>query len=75
MFAFISPAAPPMRLGRDRMVPRALDAPESTVMTARARIFPTAMSLRRMGVTSIVAMVPRSFSPAMDSGATAEQPE
>lgn len=28
-----------------------------------------------MGVTSKVAMVPRSFSPAMDSGATAIQPE
>ena len=57
------------------MVPTALDAPESRAMTARARIFPTAISLRRMGVMSMVAMVPRSFSPAMDSGATAEQPE
>ena len=28
-----------------------------------------------MGVISMVAIVPRSFSPAMDSGATAAQPE
>ena len=41
----------------------------------KARILPKAMSPRRMGVMSMVAMVPRSFSPAMDSGATAAQPE
>ena len=44
-------------------------------ISANARIFPRATSLRRMGVISMVAIVPRSFSPAMDSGATAAQPE
>ena len=64
-----------MSLGKARMVPMVLDAPESRAMTARARILPTAMWPRGMGVMSMVAMVPRSFSPAMDSGATAAQPE
>lgn len=41
----------------------------------RAMIFPMAIWLRLTGVTSMVANVPRSFSPAIDSGATAMQPE
>ena len=43
--------------------------------TLREMIFPTAIWLRLTGVTSIVANVPRSFSPAIDSGATAIHPE
>ncbi len=43
-------------------------------MTLRLKIFPNARWLRFKGVTSKVAIVPRSFSPAIDSGATAIQP-
>ena len=64
----------PMSFGSDRMVPRKLERPLSSAATLRLRILPTASSLRLTGVTSSVAMVPRSFSPAMDSGATAIQP-
>ena len=41
----------------------------------RAAILPNASSLRLMGVMSRVAMVPRSFSPAMDSAVMAMQEE
>ena len=64
-----------IRVGMDSRVPTVLDSPESRAMMARAKILPRARSLRLRGVTSRVAMVPRSFSPAMDSGATAAQPE
>ena len=39
-------------------------------MILKENTFPRARELLFMGVTSNVAMVPRSFSPAMDSGAT-----
>ena len=44
-------------------------------MIDSAKIFPTASSLRFVGVTKMVAIVPRSFSPAMASGATDIHPE
>ena len=59
----------------DSRVPMVLDSPESRAMMDSAQILPRARSRRRRGVMSRVAMVPRSFSPAMDSGAAAMQPE
>ena len=56
------------------MVPRKLEAPLSSDMQPRLITLPMASSPRPNGVTSSVAMEPRSFSPAMDSGATAMQP-
>lgn len=44
-------------------------------MMDKAQILPRARSRRLRGVMSKVAMVPRSFSPAMDSGAVDMQPE
>ena len=52
----------------------ALEAPANRAMTDSAMIFPRAMLPRLAGVMSKVAMVPRSFSPAMASGATAIHP-
>ena len=52
----------------------ALEAPDRRAITDRAIIFPRAMLPRFVGEMSRVAMVPRSYSPAMDSGATAMHP-
>ena len=68
------PASIPIRFGRESMVPRKLDRPDSSAMALKLMILPSARELLFMGVTSRVAMVPLSFSPAMDSGATAIQP-
>ena len=51
-----------------------LEMPLSRAMPLSDTILPRASSLRRMGVTSSVAMVPRSFSPAMLLGAMAITP-
>ena len=66
---------PPISFGRDRIVPSALDMPDKSATIASAAIFPTASSPRRIGVMRIVVIVPRSYSHAIDSGATAIQPE
>ena len=55
--------------------PMKLDRPPKMAKKLRLMIFPMAIAARLMGVTSRVARVPRSFSPAMDSGATAAQLE
>ena len=64
-----------MRVGMDSRVPTVLERPESRAMMDKAQILPRARSRRLRGVMSKVAMVPRSFSPAMDSGAVDMQPE
>ena len=66
---------PPISLGMDNKIPTVEESPLSSAMMEREKIFPSASSLRRIGVTRIVAIVPLSFSPAMDSGATAMHPE
>ena len=71
----MSEPAAPMSLGRDRMMPRKLQSPLSRDSVLKAIILPAAIWLRLTGVTSMVASVPRSFSPAIDSGATAIHPE
>ena len=48
-----------------------LDAPLSSAINDNAIIFPSAILLLEIGVISIVAIVPRSFSPAIDSVPTA----
>ena len=61
--------------GKDSATPIKLEIPLRSVMTLILIILPRAKELRFMGVTRRVAMVPRSFSPAMKSGAMAQQPE
>ena len=63
-----------MICGIARNVPMNELIADSAEIAERDRILPTTSSPRRMGVTSSVAMVPRSFSPAMDSGAMPMQP-
>ena len=57
------------------MVPIKLDNPERSASVPKLKILPTARFPRFIGVTSMVASVPRSFSPAMESGAMDIQPE
>ena len=66
---------PPISFGRERISPKKLQTPLMRESTLRETTFPIAIWLRLTGVTSMVANVPRSFSPAIDSGATAIQPE
>lgn len=51
-------------------MPIELDAAIASPIREHARILPRAMSCLLMGVASRVAIVPRSFSPAMASAAT-----
>ena len=60
--------------GRDMMVPIKLEIPANKAITLRLIILPNARELLLTGVTSRVAMVPLSFSPAMDSGAVEIHP-
>ena len=67
--------AVPISFGRDNMVPTKLEIPLKSPIIPRLMIFPMASCPRFIGVTNKVAMVPLSFSPAMDSGAIAIHPE
>ena len=57
----------PMIFGKDSMSPIKLDAALAKAVMDSAMILPKAFSLRFVGVVNRVAMVPRSFSPAIDS--------
>ena len=68
------PSKSPTRDGRENIIPKKLDNPDNNVMMLRETILPIAISDLFTGVTSSVAMVPLSFSPAIESGAMATQP-
>ena len=53
----------------DKMIARQLKSPLAIARMPSDRIFPMARSDRFTGVTSKVVIVPRSFSPAIESGA------
>ena len=56
-------------------MPKKLDIPLSRANSERLSTLPKANSLRFSGVTNKVAMVPLSFSPAIDGGAIDMHPE
>ena len=61
--------------GSDAISPMKEITEENKAVIESDRIFPIAISLLFVGVTRRVAIVPLSFSPAMDSVATLIQPE
>ena len=67
--AFIPSVPKPISFGSASIVPTKLDMPLSKASVLKLMILPIASSLLFMGVASKVAMVPLSFSPAIDSGA------
>ena len=67
-------SSPPIIFGSAAKVPIKLEQPARSAIILKENTLPSARELLFMGVTSKVAMVPRSFSPAMDSGATDMQP-
>lgn len=64
---------PPASRGRDKKVPMNELIADNADSAESESTLPTTSSPRFTGVTSSVAMVPRSFSPAMDSGASPMQ--
>ena len=67
-------SSPPIIFGSAAKVPIKLEQPARSAIMLKENTLPSARELLFMGVTSKVAMVPRSFSPAMDSGATDMHP-
>ena len=63
-----------MSLGMESAIPKKLETPISEIQLS-GRIFPSAICERFTLVTKIVASVPRSFSPAIDSSVTLMQDE
>ena len=61
--------------GRDANVPTKLETPDKKAIILRASILPRASACLLIGVTRRVAIVPLSFSPAMDSGVTDIHPD
>ena len=58
----------PIKLGSEATSPTKLHVPERATTTDKPRILPITNSLRLIGVNTILARVPLSFSPAIDSG-------
>ena len=69
-----SPCAP-ISLGRDAINPKKDTTADANEVMDSANTLPVAISLRSTGVTNRLAIVPRSFSPAMDSLDNAIHPE
>ena len=61
----------PTSRGSDKINPKKLDVAETMTVILSAKILPKAISERLTGVAKRVAIVPRSFSPAMASEAMA----
>jgi hypothetical protein len=59
---------PPISFGMEPAKPKKETMPEAAETTAKAKILPKASSLLLIGVRSIAARVPLSFSPATASG-------
>ena len=61
---------PPESSGNDSIKPRKLEKPLIIAKQDKLITLPSTISILFTGVISIVAIVPLSFSPAIDSGAT-----
>ena len=66
-------SCPILKNGSDNIAPIKLEIPPNTTIILNPSIFPIANCSLLIGVTSSVAIVPLSFSPAIESGATDAQ--